>query len=190
VALILAGLLMSMIGQVVHQFVQSSQAIEQEQARYAQVAALRRVLHRDLQNLILDNATVSARSNGFACLTSHSLLTSHPLPVRVVWELSDGKIARHETARELSYAKRQTLVSGVQSWSLSFFQAAEQRWVELSTRLLSEPEKGSGKPAAEQQTERSSRRTLALKLGLALEDKEYEIIEARPSDEADQTSGL
>lgn len=188
VAIVLAGLLMSMLGQVVHQFVQSSQAIDQEQARYAQMAGLRRVLHRDLQNLSLQNATLTPQNNGFTCRTSHSMLGPGPLPVKVTWEFSENKITRHEESPALNYSRQQLILTEMENWNISFYQAAEHRWIELSTLLLNNQDKQvSGETSEEQGTNRS-RKTLALKIGLTVEGREYEIIEALPNDEAVQAN--
>ena len=162
VALAVAGVLIALVLRVVNQVARNSEILKSGVRVSSEAARLRRVLHRDLQN-IKGNLAVS--TEGFSLTTSHNFLSGRPLEVAVRWDFSEKNVRRVEEEPELSYTKDMILLPELKSWDAELFHPEKKRWFSLRSWLLS---KFNAAPSA-------------IKLVLNLPDREeIEMVERLP----------
>jgi len=134
VALAVAGVLIALVLRVVNQVTRNSEILEAGLHISSETARLRRILHRDLQNI---EAGPAFSHEGFSLTTSHNFLSGKPLAVAVVWDFSEKNVRRVEEAPELSYAKDMILVQELKSWDAQLFHPGKKRGFDLRSWLLS-----------------------------------------------------
>ena len=134
VALAVAGVLIALVLRVVNQVARNSEILESGVRVSSEAARLRRVLHRDLQNI---KGSLAVSTEGFSLTTSHNFLSGRPLAVEVNWDFSEKNVRRVEEESELSYAKDMILFPELKSWDAELFHPAKKRWFGLQSWLLS-----------------------------------------------------
>ncbi|MFW6388284.1 MAG: prepilin-type N-terminal cleavage/methylation domain-containing protein [Desulfohalobiaceae bacterium] len=144
VGLVLTGLLGAMIAATASQNILSSQALLQQGQGNTERTVLRRILHRDIQNMQL-GSSLQPTNQGFRLKSGHNLLLNASLQVRITWSFSQGELVRREEKPGLGYIKQQTLCRELDSFKLEFLPAEAERWVELQAWLM---DKKRSAPAA------------------------------------------
>lgn len=135
VGLVLAGVLGAMIAATAKQNILSSQALLQQVPTETVKTTLRRILHRDIQNMQL-GSRLQPTSQGFRLSSGHNLLLNASFPVSITWSFSQGELLRREENPELGYVKEQTLCSELSSFKLEFLPTGAERWVQHQAWLL------------------------------------------------------
>ena len=105
VAMTITGILVVLLGQSMDRIMSNSAAIMNSLKYSDEMIALRKIFHRDVQN-IADFNTFSVGKNGFSFVTTHNLLSDGPVPVNVDWDFSRAEVNRIEQVTELSYRKK------------------------------------------------------------------------------------
>lgn len=168
-AMVIAGLLVVILGRVMVQIINTSMALEGRLGASEEVVALRRVLHRDFQN-IQDMESLSFSSEGFMMKTSNNLLVDGPLPVTVTWLFEDQQIMRRESLEAMNHEKEIVLVDSIEGWELRLFDVSHKDWNTLENWLLASSVSGKQKT-----------RTRAIELKLQFtEDASIVIVERFP----------
>ncbi|MDY7000884.1 MAG: prepilin-type N-terminal cleavage/methylation domain-containing protein [Thermodesulfobacteriota bacterium] len=162
VALAVAGVLLALVLRVVSQVARNSEVLETRGRISSETARLRRVLHRDLQNIEGD---LAISHEGFSIKTSHNFLLGRPLTVEVKWDFSEKNVRRVEEEPKLSYTKDMIFLPELKSWDAQLFHPEKKRWFGLRSWLLSKFETAPS----------------AIKLVLNLPDREeIEMVERLP----------
>jgi len=141
VSLALAGILVSIIAGVMGQGILTSQALLRESRSETEKTVLRRLLHRDIKNMIW-NSSLEPTPEGFRIKTGHNTLIPCSLPVEALWIFSNGKITRFEENKDLSYEKSHVLSRELKSFDLEFLTLEDKRWVGLESWLMSQDMSG------------------------------------------------
>ncbi len=128
VSLVIAGLLMAALGMVMTQVIQNDAVLADVQGASTRTATLRRLLHRDLQNLQGD---IKPTPEGFAFPTSHNLLLDSSLTVHVAWSFTSSQVRRTESVSAMDYHVEQILASGLDSWGMKVLDLKRGRWIDL-----------------------------------------------------------
>lgn len=102
IGLILSGLLMSMVAMVLGQSVTNNEVVRSSAGLSSRMFTLRRVLHRDLQN-IEPGKIITVTENGFMISTTNNFLIDGGVLVKADWDLSGNMIRRHEESHILNY---------------------------------------------------------------------------------------
>lgn len=126
VSLMIAGLLMAGLGLVMAQTLQNNSILQEVQGPSRKIAALRRLLHRDLRGI---QTPVTPLPEGFLFKTSHNILMDGPLPVLVEWSFQGGQLTRTESAEDLDYRTKIVLLRSIESWKMEFLDMQQQRWI-------------------------------------------------------------
>ena len=134
VALVVAGILLGLVLRTVNQVAHNSEVLGVELRISSEAARLRRVLHRDLQNI---NGEFIPSREGFSLATSHNFLSGQPLPMNVTWDFSEKNVRRVEEEPGLSYTKELVLLPELKSWEAQLFHPGKKRWFDLRSWLLS-----------------------------------------------------
>lgn len=102
IGLVLSGLLMSMVAMVLGQSVTNNEVVRSSAGLSSRMFTLRRILHRDMQNVIPGSA-MGVEDNGFSLETSHNILLKGAGPILVNWDFSSNMIRRNEESPDLDF---------------------------------------------------------------------------------------
>ncbi len=73
IGLVLSGLLMSMVAMVLGQSITNNEVVRSSAGLSSRMFTLRRILHRDMQNII-PGSTIGLESNGFSVESTHNVI--------------------------------------------------------------------------------------------------------------------
>lgn len=135
VGLAVAGMLTAMLASVAGQSIVSSQALLEQESMDRQKTTLRKILHRDLKNMLW-GSRIEPDSQGFNLQTGHNTLISSSLPMEVSWRFQPDEIVRTEQNADLDYHKKQILSTGLNSFSLDIYCHVQKRWIPLDHWLM------------------------------------------------------
>ena len=130
IGLVLSGLLMSMVAMVLGQSVTNNEVVRSSAGLSSQMFTLRRILHRDLQNIVI-NRPISVEKDGLSFESNHCILLEGIAGVTVFWDFSSNMIRRTEKADSLSYGNTYMLARGLKSWSVEFL-GTNNVWISQS----------------------------------------------------------
>ncbi len=139
IGLVLSGLLMSMVAMVLGQSITNNEVVRSSAGLSARMFTLRRILHRDLQN-ILPGSTIDVEDNGFSFESCHSFSFEGAGPILINWNFSSNMIRRFENSPDLEFENSYFLMRGLESWSLEFLDADKNAWIsrsQLAARAMS-----------------------------------------------------
>ncbi|WP_419781751.1 PulJ/GspJ family protein [Maridesulfovibrio sp.] len=130
IGLVLSGLLMSMVAMVLGQSVTNNEVVRSSAGLSSQMFTLRRILHRDLQNIVI-NKPVSVEKGGFSFGSSHCILKEGIGAVSIFWDFSSNMIRRTERSDSLGYGNSYMLMRGLKSWAIEFL-GTNNVWISRS----------------------------------------------------------
>lgn len=135
VGLTIVTIIGAMIASTTKQSILSSRALLHQGHSAAQKTVLRRILHRDIHNMLLDSS-MEPTKRGFRFTSGHNLLIRSSLPVNIAWNFTQGELLRREEIPDLDYSQEQVLCPDLDSFELEFMPAGDIRWVGLEAWLL------------------------------------------------------
>ncbi|MBI9112663.1 MAG: prepilin-type N-terminal cleavage/methylation domain-containing protein [Maridesulfovibrio ferrireducens] len=139
IGLMLSGLLMSMVAMVLGQSITNNEVIRSNVSLSSRMFTLRRILHRDLQNRLIDGG-ISVKADGFEFVSTNNYLEDGAVPVTVLWDFSGNMIRRFEQSDMLEYENSFQLMRGVTSWTLELLDGNNGSWIssaQYKSRALS-----------------------------------------------------
>ncbi|WP_320006658.1 prepilin-type N-terminal cleavage/methylation domain-containing protein [Maridesulfovibrio sp.] len=119
IGLVLSGLLMSMVAMVLGQSITNNEVVRSSSGLSTQMFTLRRILHRDLQNIVI-NRPISVEKTGLSFESNHCILLEGIGAVSVFWDFSSNMIRRTENSNSLGYGNTYMLMRGLDSWTVEF----------------------------------------------------------------------
>lgn len=128
IGLILSGLLMSMVAMVIGQSVTNNEVVRASSGLSSQMFTLRRILHRDLQNII-KGTRIEVKDEGFGFSSLNNFLVDGGVEVEVFWDFSGNMIRRYENSGSLDYSNSFQLLRGLVSWKLELLDSSNGVWV-------------------------------------------------------------
>ncbi len=128
IGLVLSGLLMSMVAMVLGQSVTNNEVVRSSAGLSSRMFTLRRILHRDLQNIVVGKG-IYVEDSGFGLPTSNNFLIDGGVQVEARWDLSANMIRRHEENPAMHYESSFFFLRGLKSWRLEFFDGEKGAWV-------------------------------------------------------------
>ncbi|WP_320171806.1 prepilin-type N-terminal cleavage/methylation domain-containing protein [Maridesulfovibrio sp.] len=128
IGLVLSGLLMSMVAMVLGQSVTNNEVVRSTAGLSSRMFTMRRVLHRDLQNISVGK-TLETGDNGFSIFTSSNFLVDGGVEVKAEWDFSANMIRRSESNENLGYSSSFQFLRGLESWRLEFLDSRNNAWV-------------------------------------------------------------
>ncbi|WP_051249611.1 prepilin-type N-terminal cleavage/methylation domain-containing protein [Maridesulfovibrio zosterae] len=128
IGLVLSGLLMSMVAMVLGQSITNNEVIRSSAGLSSRMFTLRRILHRDFQNIIL-GSSVSVEDNGFGIKTTNNFLIDGGIKVDADWDFSGNMIRRHEENKSLEYNNSFQLLRGLKSWRIEVLDGDKGIWI-------------------------------------------------------------
>ena len=131
IGLVLSGLLMSMVAMVLGQSVTNNEVVRSSAGLSSRMFTLRRILHRDLQNILPGKALV-VKDDGFSIESSHNVLMEGAGPINVSWDFSANMIRRFEKSPGLDFENSFFLMHGLKSWGIEFLDANKNVWISRS----------------------------------------------------------
>ncbi|MCA1743034.1 MAG: type II secretion system protein J [Desulfonatronovibrio sp.] len=143
VALTVAGILSAMLASIVGQSLVSSQALMEQQGMDRQKITLRKILHRDL-NEMLWASSLEPTPQGFELKTGHNTLIASSLPMQVSWNFTSNEIIRTEQNPDLDYLKKQTLSTRLNSFSMDIYCPVQKRWIPHDNWLMAKQRPAPG----------------------------------------------
>lgn len=135
--LVIAAIIGAMIASTAKQSILSSQALLQQGHSEAEKTVLRRILHRDIQNMQWASS-LEPTNQGFRLTSGHNLLLTASLPVTINWHFTQGALIRKEERPDLNYIREQVLCPDLNSFELEFMPPADTRWIGLEAWLLNQ----------------------------------------------------
>ena len=139
IGLVLSGLLMSMVAMVLGQSVTNNEVVRSSAGLSSRMFTLRRILHRDLQNII-PGRPLGVEGDGFSLESTHNVLLEGAGPIVINWDFSSNMIRRLEKSPDLEFENSFFLMRGLKSWRLEFLDADKNVWIsrsQQSARALS-----------------------------------------------------
>jgi general secretion pathway protein J len=171
VSLMLSGLLVAILAQVMGQALHNNRVLQSSLEHTTEMATFRRILHRDLQNIVLTTKPkITAESLSFE--TSNNFLSGAPLPVVVVWGVKGSRIVREESVQDMGYDSAMEMLTLTGPSRVELLDPKLRTWVDLGTWALA-PDRPS---------------PLALRMTLRVGDGEVEIVERMYLGPQDQIS--
>lgn len=128
IGLVLSGLLMSMVAMVLGQSVTNNEVVRSSAGLSSRMFSLRRILHRDLQNVV-PGSTIGVERDGFSVESVHSISLEGSGPLIVVWDFSSNMIRRVESSAGLEFENSYFLMRDLESWRLEFLDADNNVWI-------------------------------------------------------------
>ncbi|WP_432734436.1 PulJ/GspJ family protein [Maridesulfovibrio sp. FT414] len=128
IGLVLSGLLMSMVAMVLGQSVTNNEVVRTSAGLSSRMFTLRRILHRDLQNIVVGKS-VYVVENGFGLPTYNNFLMDGGVMVEASWDFSANMVRRHEENSALEYGSTYQLLRGFSSWRLELLDGKNGAWV-------------------------------------------------------------
>lgn len=128
IGLVLSGLLMSMVAMVLGQSITNNEVVRSSSGLSSRMFTLRRVLHRDLQNILVGK-TVFIESEGFGLQTTNNFLIDGGVGVEVIWDFSGNMIRRRERSESLDYENSFQMLRGLKSSKLELLDGAKGVWI-------------------------------------------------------------
>lgn len=170
VAMALMALLLSFLGQSMGQIILGSDALRGSVMNRRNMVTLRRLFHRDIQNL-WDVTTMTMDQGGLEFTTSNCVSTNFPLNVRASWTFSPT-VSRREVIEDMGYDKSLDLLEDVESATIEIWLSEEERWIELDAFVMDSASKES-----------YLKQMRALRLTLVIEGSTVTMVERLPHDE-------
>ncbi|WP_421903751.1 PulJ/GspJ family protein [Maridesulfovibrio sp.] len=131
IGLVLSGLLMSMVAMVLGQSVTNNEVVRSSAGLSSRMFTLRRILHRDLQNIV-PGRPLGVEEEGFSLESTHNVLLEGAGPIIVNWDFSSNMIRRLEKSPDLEFENSFFLMRGLKSWGLEFLDADKNVWISRS----------------------------------------------------------
>ena len=135
VALILVGIIGTMIASAAKQGILTSQALLDQGSNRSKAIVLRRILHRDIHHMLWQSK-LEAHSRGFQIKTGHNLLLNSSYPAVVTWIFNPPNVLRREEISALDYVLEQKLISDMTSCNLALMSARDRQWVNLKSLIM------------------------------------------------------
>lgn len=131
IGLVLSGLLMSMVAMVLGQSVTNNEVVRSSAGLSSQMFTLRRILHRDLQNIAISKP-INVEGEGLTFESSNCILKEGIDAVTVTWDFSSNMVRRTESSDALGYGNSYMLIRGLKSWSIEFLGGEKNVWASRS----------------------------------------------------------
>ncbi|CCO23259.1 PulJ/GspJ family protein [Maridesulfovibrio hydrothermalis] len=128
IGLVLSGLLMSMVAMVLGQSITNSEVVRSSSGLSSRMFTLRRILHRDLQNIVIATPIV-VDETGIGFSSVNNFLLDGAFTVDVAWDFSGNMIRRHEESGALQYSNSFQLMRGLSSWRIELLDAKSETWI-------------------------------------------------------------
>ncbi|WP_320173932.1 prepilin-type N-terminal cleavage/methylation domain-containing protein [Maridesulfovibrio sp.] len=139
IGLVLSGLLMSMVAMVLGQSVTNNEVVRSSAGLSSRMFTLRRILHRDLQNII-PGRPLGVEGNGFSLESTHNVMLKGAGPILINWDFSSNMVRRSEKSSSLEFENSFFLMRGLKSWGIEFLDANKNAWIsrsQLAARAMS-----------------------------------------------------
>ncbi|WP_319763668.1 prepilin-type N-terminal cleavage/methylation domain-containing protein [Maridesulfovibrio sp.] len=127
IGLVLSGLLMSMVAMVLGQSITNNEVVRSSSGLSARMFTLRRILHRDLQN-ILPGTSVSGDGTSLTIATNNCIFKPGVGTVTVTWDFSSSMIRRKEISDAFEFENSYFLMRGLDSWTVEFLDGKNDVW--------------------------------------------------------------
>lgn len=146
VALVLAAILALMVSRIMDTAVQSSEGVRRAEDESRRIITLRRLLHRDIQQLDW-RQPVAATPESIVFTTRHHHLHGGPLALQVRWLVGNGSLIRQESAPALGYTREMSLwPRSDASLRIEAFHPTQRDWVPADAVLPRPGSPGAVRP--------------------------------------------
>jgi len=132
IALTVSGILLAMLSGMISQITSAGVLLDEESEKAKRQITLRRLFHRDVQNMVAPGSMVF-EDNRVIFDTTHSKLLDAPFPVTVTWDFAKNRIVRSEEVEDLNYKREDVLSGGLSSWSFEAYDDKQSRWLNFNT---------------------------------------------------------
>jgi general secretion pathway protein J len=131
VALVVSGILITILAGSVQEITGASVLLDTRAELAKQGVTLRRVFHRDLQNMT-HPGSLSFTEQRLTFETTHSTLMDAPYPVIVKWDFSGNTVTRIEQNPDIEYESVTVIAEDIEQWSLEAFDDKQSRWLNFA----------------------------------------------------------
>ena len=137
-ALALTAILLASLSMVMGQVVKNNELLMEHLGVSKDISTLRRVMHRDLQGLLVHGQNFELTSKSMGFMTTHNLLMPAPFPVKVTWGMDSDGLYRREENAGIQYLSQTLFSEDIDRWDIDIFDMNRDNWVTLQNLLMSE----------------------------------------------------